>query len=124
MPLTKERYRAAVAAIDAANAEDPNTLVGSSEPLALAQGVAATRWTRRLAIHPSDGVVARRPALTIFDAGTVPRATYPEGRTGYLKWRVPIARMLTLGTRPRFWIRPAMRRPRLTGSVPSSRSAA
>ena len=86
MPLTKERYRAAVAAIDAANAEDPNTLVGSSEPLALAQGVAATRWARRLAIHPSEELLlaARAHHLRRWE---VPRATYPEGRTGYLKWR-------------------------------------
>jgi len=88
MPLTSERYLAVVDAIDAANAEDPNRVVtgGAGEPLALAQGRAATRWVRRLAIHPSEPLLlaARAHHLRRWE---VPRSVYPDGRAGYLSWR-------------------------------------
>jgi len=88
MPVTSERYLAVVDAIDAANAEDPNRVIvgGVEEPLALAQGRAATRWVRRLAIHPSEPLLlaARAHHLRRWE---VPRSVYPDGRAGYLAWR-------------------------------------
>ncbi len=88
MPLTSKRYLSVVAAIDAANAKDPNRVIinGVEEPLALAQGRAATRWVRRLAIHPSELLLlaARAHHLRRWEA---PRSKYPDGRVGYLAWR-------------------------------------
>ncbi len=88
MPLTSERYLTVVDAIDVANAQDPNrvTVGGAEEPLAFAQGRAATRWVRRLAIHPSEPLLlaARAHHLRRWE---VPRSTYPNGRAGYLLWR-------------------------------------
>jgi len=75
---------AAVAAIDQANSADPNHLDG--EPLALVQGRLAQGWIERLDANASDAllIAARAHHLRRW---VVPRATYPEGRGGYLKWR-------------------------------------
>jgi Domain of unknown function (DUF4202) len=79
---------AAFAAIDAANSEDPVSLVweGRAIPKALLQGQRATVWLARL--DPLAGAAAQLAArahhLRRF---AIPRASYPEGRPGYLKWR-------------------------------------
>ena len=74
----------AAAAIDAANAEDPRSL--DSVPLALAQGRRAEEWVQRLDPDASDALrlAARAHHLRRW---AVPRSDYPEGRTGYLRWR-------------------------------------
>ena len=83
-----EAYRRAAAAIDAANAEDPTIVVvrGSAQPLALVHGRLAVAWVERLLESPDDGVLlaARAHHLRRWE---VPRASYPEGRPGYLRWR-------------------------------------
>jgi hypothetical protein len=81
-------------AIDAANADDPNevSVRGEMLPLALAHGRLAAEWVTRLAPDagiddvPDDVVViaARAHHLRRWE---VPRTSYPEGRTGYLRWR-------------------------------------
>jgi hypothetical protein len=75
---------AALAAIDAANAEDPNEIDG--RPRALVQGELATRWLGRLDPGASDALrlAVRAHHLRRW---TIPRASRPEGRAGYLKWR-------------------------------------
>ena len=80
--------QAAIAAIDAANAEDPRTLEvrGSSRPWALGEGELATLWLDALAPHASDALRIAVRAHHIRRWET-PRASYPEGRAGYLKWR-------------------------------------
>lgn len=81
-------YTAAVEAIDAANSEDPNTVTvrGSSEPLALAHGRLAVQWVERLVPDADDALrlAARAHHLRRWE---LPRADYPEGRAGYLRWR-------------------------------------
>lgn len=74
----------AIAAIDAANADDPNRWNG--EPLAQAQGRIAHDWVLRLDPAASEALrlAARAHHLRRW---AVPRATYPEGRSGYLTWR-------------------------------------
>jgi hypothetical protein len=78
---TLERARSA---IDAANAADPNAHDG--EPLALLQGRLAEGWVVRL---DPDASAALRLAARAHHLRrwVVPRASYPDGRAGYLRWR-------------------------------------
>ena len=73
-----------LAAIDAANAGDPNSF--DDEPLALSQGRMADGWVVRLNPDAADAlrIAARAHHLRRW---AVPRSTYPEGRDGYLRWR-------------------------------------
>jgi hypothetical protein len=75
---------AAFAAIDATNAEDPTLFDG--EPLAQVQGRLADGWVLQLDPGASDALrlAARAHHLRRW---VVPRASYPEGRPGYLRWR-------------------------------------
>jgi hypothetical protein len=75
---------AAIEAIDATNADDPNTWEG--QPRALAQGRLAHAWVVRLDPAASDALqlAARAHHLRRW---VVPRSTYPDGRPGYLRWR-------------------------------------
>lgn len=81
-------YATAVAAIDAANAADPNpvTVRGSTEPLALVHGRLAAEWVEHLATDPGEPllIAARAHHLRRWE---VPRSTYPDGKAGYLRWR-------------------------------------
>lgn len=81
-------YDAAVAAIDAANADDPNrvTVRGTEEPLALAHGRLAAAWVDRLVPDAAEEVLlaARAHHLRRWE---VPRASYAEGKAGYLRWK-------------------------------------
>ena len=86
--LTEPRLAAALEAVDAANGDDPPRVVvrGEELPLALAHGRLASEWVRRLVDDPDDALVlaARAHHLRRWE---VPRASYPEGRAGYLRWR-------------------------------------
>ncbi|HUR76788.1 MAG TPA: DUF4202 domain-containing protein [Acidimicrobiales bacterium] len=81
-------FAAAIEAIDAANAQDPRTLTvrGSSRPWALGEGELATLWLDELRPDAPDALrlAVRAHHLRRFET---PRASYPEGRAGYLKWR-------------------------------------
>jgi hypothetical protein len=84
-----DRYDAAVAAIDAANAADPNTIDvrgRAGVPLALAHGQLAAEWIKRLVQTPDEALLlaARAHHLRRWE---VPRDSYPAGRPGYLRWR-------------------------------------
>ena len=78
----------AFAAIDAANADDPNTIVvsGASRPKEQAHAEMAVEWIRRLVPSPSDALLlaARAHHVRRWD---IPRASEPDGRAGYLKWK-------------------------------------
>ena len=82
------RLAAAIAAIDAANADDPERLVvdGVARPKEQAHAEAMTAWVRRLDPDADDAqlVAARAHHLRRW---VVPRRDYPEGRAGYLRWR-------------------------------------
>jgi hypothetical protein len=78
----------AFAAIDAANADDPNTIIvrGERRPKEQAHAELAVEWVRRLVDDPSDSLLlaARAHHVRRWD---VPRSDEPVGRAGYLKWK-------------------------------------
>lgn len=79
---------AAVAAIDTANAADPNIVEwqGREWPRAQLQGVLATEWLDALDPTASDEVYLAARAHHV-RRWTIARASYPDGRSGYLRWR-------------------------------------
>jgi hypothetical protein len=82
------RYEAAAAAIDAANADDPNIIDvrGERVALALVHGRLATEWIEQLVDEPAETLLlaARAHHLRRWE---LPRDGYPLGRAGYLRWR-------------------------------------
>jgi hypothetical protein len=85
------RFEQAVAAIDAANADDPNVLEvrGRTLPKELAHAELMTEWVLRLDPHADEAqlLAARAHHLRRW---TSPRSGYPEGRAGYLRWRTAL----------------------------------
>lgn len=79
---------AALAAIDAVNAEDPNLVVtpDGSRPKELVHAERMTAWLAELdpAAEPAQRLAARAHH---FRRWASPRSDYPEGRAGYLRWR-------------------------------------
>ncbi len=90
---TAEQLSAAEAAVDLANGEDPRliTLAGSTGPMEQIMGARAADWVRRLdpSADPAQLLAARAHH---FRRWTRPRADYPEGRAGYLRWRADAKR--------------------------------
>jgi Domain of unknown function (DUF4202) len=86
-----DRLLPALAAIDAANADDPNVLVvrGVERPKEQAHAELMTDWVRRLDPDCTDEqlVAARAHHLRRW---SVPRNSYPDGRSGYLRWRTAL----------------------------------
>lgn len=82
------RFRRAIAAIDTANAEDPNSVVidGVEQPKERAHAELMTQWVYDLDPHAGAEqlVAARAHHLRRWE---MPRDGYPEGRAGYLRWR-------------------------------------
>lgn len=78
----------ALAAIDAANAADPDRSEG--EPAARLYG---TRMSAELArLHPDAGAALQIAARgQHIERWILKRADYPEGRAGYLQWRSDLA---------------------------------
>ena len=79
---------AAFAAIDAANAEDPATVLVRGERRAKEQAHAemAVEWIRRLVEQPSDALLLAARAHHV-RRWEVPRSSEPSGRAGYLRWK-------------------------------------
>ena len=81
----------AIAAIDAANADDPNTIVvrGEVRPKEQAHAELMTEWLTRLDPEATDAqhLAARAHHLRRW---TIPRSEYPDGRAGYLRWRTAL----------------------------------
>jgi hypothetical protein len=77
-----------IAAIDAANARDPHAIEidGRREPAELVYGRRMSETLARLAPDASEHlrIAARGQHI---ERWTSPRAGYPQGRAGYLKWR-------------------------------------
>ena len=82
------RLAPALAAIDLANAEDPERIDvdGVTRPKELVHAERVTHWVRRLTTQPSAEqlIAARAHHLRRWE---LPRTDYPEGRAGYLRWR-------------------------------------
>jgi len=88
-----DRLSAALAAIDAANADDPYTIVvdGVDRPKELAHAELMTQWVRTLTPDPSEEqlIAARAHHLRRW---SIPRDDYPRDRAGYLRWRTALRR--------------------------------
>jgi hypothetical protein len=89
-----QRFTTVIAAIDAANAEDPRKteVDGQQRPY---ESVYAERMTATLErLYPDASellhIAARAQHIRRWD---VPRSDYPEGREGYNKWRMGLRRM-------------------------------
>jgi hypothetical protein len=86
-----DRLAEAIAAIDAANAGDPNTIEvrGQVRPKEQAHAELMTEWLERLDPDATDAqrLAARAHHLRRW---TVPRSDHPEGRAGYLRWRTAL----------------------------------
>lgn len=91
--MGSDRFVAAIAAIDAANATDPFTVVvdGVTRPKEQTHAEMMTEWVERLDPDASEAqlLAARAHHLRRW---AVPRSEYPDGRTGYLKWRADAKR--------------------------------
>lgn len=87
-PAVAAREARTLAAIDAANEPDPERVVvaGEERPLQQTLGRLATGWVDRLdpAATSAQRLAARAHHLRRWER---PRADYPEGRAGYLRWR-------------------------------------
>jgi hypothetical protein len=86
------RFTAAIAGIDAVNAEDPSSEDhdGGSSPAALLYGQRMSAWLLR--IEPDASEVLRLAARAQHIARwRIPRSDFPEGREGYLAWRARLA---------------------------------
>lgn len=88
MSTTSDRFNDAIAAIDAANADDPFTLTVNGESLPKEQTHAEmmSRWVRELEPDASEELLLAARAHHI-RRWMVPRSSFPAGRTSYLRWR-------------------------------------
>ena len=86
--MSRERLQRALEAIDARNADDPNTLVvrGEERPKELAHAELASEWIARLVDEPSEALelAARAHHLRRW---AIPRSDHPKGKVGYHAWR-------------------------------------
>ena len=93
MVADAERFKAAIARFDAANAEDPTTEVfqGVVYPKELLYAQRMTTWLDKLAPDASE---ALRLAVRCqhIQRWTIPRHTYSMDRPGYLRWRTTLAK--------------------------------
>jgi hypothetical protein len=88
-----DRFARAIAAIDAANAGDPNTIVvdGVERPKEQAHAEAMTGWVLRFDPEATEAqlLAARAHHLRRW---AHPRSSEPDGRAGYLRWRAEAKR--------------------------------
>lgn len=91
------RFLEAVRRIDAANALDPTRIAvcGVKRPKELGHAELATEWAWRLreveGEEPTEVLLLAARAHHI-ERWLVPRDSYPDGRAGYLKWRMGLHR--------------------------------
>jgi Domain of unknown function (DUF4202) len=89
----ESRLDRAFAAIDAANAADPNTLAvdGGRRPKEQVHAELMTGWVRRLdpAASEEQLIAARAHHLRRW---AIPRDSEPRDRSGYLRWRATLRR--------------------------------
>lgn len=82
------RLRAALAAIDDANIADPTmvTVRGSRGPKEIVHANLVTEWVLRRKPDADDALLLAARGHH-FRRWTMPRSSYPEGRSSYLRWR-------------------------------------
>ena len=86
--MAEVRLARALAAIDAANADDPVriTVRGEERPKEVAHAELVSEWVQRLTEAPSDELLLAARAHHL-RRWAIPRTSYPMGRSGYLRWR-------------------------------------
>lgn len=91
--MTGSRLERALAAIDAANADDPNTILvnGVDRPKELAHAELMCEWVRKLDPEATEAQILAARAHHL-RRWSLPRDDFPEGRTGYLRWRTQLKR--------------------------------
>jgi hypothetical protein len=89
--MTSDRFDAAIAAIDLANADDPFTIEvdGVSRPKEQAHAELMTDTVRRLDPDADETqlLAARAHHLRRW---SIPRSSFPDGRAAYLRWRAAL----------------------------------
>src|SRR4051812_38623959 len=89
--MPSDRLVAAIAAIDEANSLAPNVLGigGRDQPKEQAHDEMMTAWVERLDPGADEVqlIAARAHHLRRW---SVPRADFPDGRAGYLRWRTAL----------------------------------
>ncbi|MXZ45919.1 MAG: DUF4202 domain-containing protein [Chloroflexi bacterium] len=87
-PPSRGRFALAIAAIDSANADDPNRIEveGVEGPKELTHARMVDAWVRRLDPDASEALLLAARAHHV-RRWTVPRDSFPAGRGGYLRWR-------------------------------------
>jgi hypothetical protein len=82
------RFEQAIAAIDAANADDPTSIdtPDGPRPKELVHAELLSAWVRRLRPDAGEALLLAARAHHL-RRWTLPRNSYPAGRTGYLRWR-------------------------------------
>jgi hypothetical protein len=88
MLILSSRYHAVIAAIDMANAADPNIVEGDgpAEPAELVYGRRMSATLARMAPDASEPLQIATRGQHI-ERWRLTRKSYPEGRAGYLRWR-------------------------------------
>ena len=88
MPPGDDRHRAAIAAIDAANADDPFTLeyAGETRPKEQLHAELMTEWVLRLRPDADEALLLAARAHHV-KRWLIPRSEFPPGRRPYLRWR-------------------------------------
>ncbi len=83
-----DRFDRAIAAIDAANADDPFTLEvdGRALPKEQTHAEMMTRWVRELDPDAPEALLLAARAHHI-RRWMIPRKSFPDGRAAYLRWR-------------------------------------
>lgn len=83
-----DRLARTLEAIDAANADDPNTLEvrGVVRPKEQAHAEMVSEWIAKLVPDPSEALQLAGRAHHL-RRWAIPRSDHPEGRAGYLRWR-------------------------------------
>jgi hypothetical protein len=86
--MVTEQLVRAFAAIDATNGADPAriTVRGEQRPKELVHAELVTEWVRRLEPAAPEPLLLAARAHHL-RRWTIPRASYPQGRSGYLRWR-------------------------------------
>lgn len=87
------RFELAIAAIDAANASDPNTILvdGVARPKEQVHAEAMTAWVQSLD-HDADEAQLLAARANHLRRWAHPRSAEPDGRAGYLRWRAEAKR--------------------------------
>jgi hypothetical protein len=86
--LQRERFERAIAAMDAANGDDPVEIEvrGEKRSKERAHAELASEWVRELAGDPGEALLLAARAHHL-RRWSIPRANHPDGRRGYLAWR-------------------------------------